>query len=87
MKQILLHTGSEYMLNAHYRRLSQRKVFARAFRIEARPTTDVAREALFNILEGELNLSKIEVLDLFSGTGAVSLEFLSRGHAMLPRWI
>lgn len=46
-----------------------------------RPTTDRAREALFNILDHRLvyQWTDIEVLDLFGGSGAVSLEFLSRG--------
>lgn len=47
--------------------------------VDIRPTTDQAREALFNILANRVDLSECEVLDLFSGTGAVSLEFVSRG--------
>lgn len=47
--------------------------------INIRPTTDQAREALFNILANHYLLEECRVLDLFSGTGAVSLEFLSRG--------
>ncbi len=50
-------------------------------RIKARPTTDMAREALFNVLNGELDLHGIDVLDLFTGTGAIALEFISRGAA------
>ncbi len=46
---------------------------------EARPTTDFAKEGLFNILVNEFNLSECRVLDLFSGTGGISLEFASRG--------
>ena len=45
----------------------------------ARPTTDFAREGLFNILNNRVDFSEISVLDLFSGTGAVSFEFASRG--------
>ncbi|HSO77513.1 MAG TPA: RsmD family RNA methyltransferase, partial [Bacteroidales bacterium] len=45
----------------------------------ARPTTDFAREGLFNILNNRFDFSDISVLDLFSGTGAVSYEFASRG--------
>jgi 16S rRNA (guanine(966)-N(2))-methyltransferase RsmD len=45
----------------------------------ARPTTDFARESLFNILNNRFDFSDISVLDLFSGTGAVSYEFASRG--------
>lgn len=48
-------------------------------KLDARPTTDMAREALFNILEREVNLVGLEVLDLFAGTGAISFEFISRG--------
>ncbi|MCB0791358.1 MAG: 16S rRNA (guanine(966)-N(2))-methyltransferase RsmD [Flavobacteriales bacterium] len=47
--------------------------------IDARPTTDFAREGLFNILHHSLPLEGLAVLDLFAGTGAVSAEFLSRG--------
>ncbi|GHT14079.1 methyltransferase [Bacteroidia bacterium] len=45
----------------------------------ARPTTDFAKEALFNILIGHFDLTHIAVLDLFSGTGCISYEFASRG--------
>lgn len=46
---------------------------------KARPTTDFAREALFNILDNEYEFDDLKVLDLFGGTGAVSYEFASRG--------
>ncbi|MFT5822803.1 MAG: 16S rRNA (guanine966-N2)-methyltransferase [Crocinitomix sp.] len=45
----------------------------------SRPTTDMAKEALFNILESKIYFEKLDILDLFSGTGNISLEFLSRG--------
>lgn len=45
----------------------------------ARPTTDRARESLFNILNNLIDFKSQIVLDLFSGTGAISLEFASRG--------
>ena len=45
----------------------------------ARPTTDFAREGLFNILDNEYEFDGLSVLDLFGGTGAVSAEFASRG--------
>lgn len=45
----------------------------------ARPTTDFAKEGLFNILINELDFEEISVLDLFSGTGSISYEFASRG--------
>lgn len=46
---------------------------------KARPTTDLARESLFNILGNEYEFEGLKVLDLFGGTGAVSYEFGSRG--------
>lgn len=49
--------------------------------ITARPTTDMARENLFNVLAGIIDLEGIQALDLFAGTGAVSFEMLSRGCA------
>jgi 16S rRNA (guanine966-N2)-methyltransferase len=45
----------------------------------ARPTTDFARESLFNILNNYFFFEQVKVLDLFSGTGGISLEFASRG--------
>lgn len=47
--------------------------------ITARPTTDFARENLFNILELQEGIEDKSVCDLFAGTGAVSWEFVSRG--------
>lgn len=47
--------------------------------ITARPTTDFARENLFNVLECHYELDGKTALDLFAGTGAIGLEFLSRG--------
>lgn len=47
--------------------------------LPVRPTTDRTREALFNILEQRLVWEETVVLDLFSGTGSVSLECWSRG--------
>lgn len=47
--------------------------------IKARPTTDFARENLFNVLENRLDFEGLAALDLFAGTGAVSFELLSRG--------
>lgn len=45
----------------------------------SRPTTDFAKEGLFNVLENQLDISDIDVLDLFAGTGNISFEFASRG--------
>lgn len=47
--------------------------------IPARPTTDFAKEALFNILNNNFYFDEISFLDLFSGTGSLSYEFFSRG--------
>lgn len=47
--------------------------------IKARPTTDFAKEALFNVLNNYISFSEISVLDLFAGTGNISYEFISRG--------
>ena len=44
-----------------------------------RPTTDVAKEGLFNILENNLDISALKTLDLFGGTGSISYELASRG--------
>ena len=44
----------------------------------ARPTTDFAKEALFNILANRFDFQDVEVLDLFSGTGSIGYEFASR---------
>ncbi|WP_136666622.1 16S rRNA (guanine(966)-N(2))-methyltransferase RsmD [Flavobacterium sp. H122] len=47
--------------------------------LPVRPTTDMAKEALFNILNNYFNFSDLKILDLFSGTGNISYEFASRG--------
>jgi 16S rRNA (guanine(966)-N(2))-methyltransferase RsmD len=46
--------------------------------ISARPTTDFARENIFNVLENIIDFEGKSALDLFAGTGAISFEFLSR---------
>ena len=48
---------------------------------KARPTTDFAKENLFNVLNGYIDFDDITALDLFSGTGSISLELVSRGCA------
>lgn len=45
----------------------------------SRPTTDLAKESLFNILNNYFYMEEIDVLDLYSGTGSISYEFASRG--------
>lgn len=47
--------------------------------LPVRPTTDFAKEALFNILNNRIYFDEVSVLDLFSGTGGISYEFASRG--------
>jgi 16S rRNA (guanine(966)-N(2))-methyltransferase RsmD len=47
--------------------------------LKVRPTTDFARESLFNILRNRIDFESVRVLDLFSGTGSISYEFASRG--------
>lgn len=47
--------------------------------LPVRPTTDMARESLFNILNNYVDYEDCAVMDLFAGTGAMSLEFVSRG--------
>lgn len=49
--------------------------------ITARPTTDFAKESLFNLLNNRMELEDIMVLDLFAGTGGISFECVSRGAA------
>jgi len=48
-----------------------------------RPTTDIAKEGLFNILQNNLELEGMKTLDLFGGTGSISYELASRGAASL----
>ena len=55
------------------RRFSPPKSFS------ARPTTDIARESLFNVLNNRLYFSDLKALDLFGGTGSISYELASRG--------
>jgi 16S rRNA (guanine(966)-N(2))-methyltransferase RsmD len=46
---------------------------------KARPTTDFAKESLFNVLANHYDFEELDVLDLFSGTGSIAYEFASRG--------
>ena len=48
---------------------------------KARPTTDFAKENIFNVLTGYIDFDGAMALDLFSGTGSISLELVSRGCA------
>lgn len=47
--------------------------------LPVRPTTDMSKESLFNILNNHFNFEGLKVLDLFAGTGNISYEFASRG--------
>ncbi len=54
------------------------RVFNPGKKFKARPTTDLAKEGLFNILENRYDFEEMRVLDLFSGTGSMGYEFVSR---------
>lgn len=47
--------------------------------LKARPTTDFAKEGLFNLLGNRIDIEGMEVLELFAGSGSIGLEFVSRG--------
>jgi len=49
----------------------------------ARPTTDFAKEGLFDLLNNRIDFEGLRVLDLFAGTGSIGVEFLSRGAAQV----
>jgi len=48
-----------------------------------RPTTDIAKEGLFNIIQNNLQIDTLKTLDLFGGTGSISYELASRGAVSL----
>jgi len=48
-----------------------------------RPTTDVAKEGLFNVISNNLDIEELKTLDLFGGTGSISYELASRGASDL----
>lgn len=55
------------------------RVFTPGKTFKARPTTDMAKESLFNILQNTLDFESIRALDLFAGTGSISYELASHG--------
>lgn len=55
------------------------KIFNPPTNLKARPTTDFAKEGLFDIIQNTFNVENLKILDLFSGTGSISYEFASRG--------
>lgn len=57
----------------------QRRQIVAPNNLPVRPTTDMAKESLFNILENYMDFESITALDLFSGTGNISYELVSRG--------
>jgi 16S rRNA (guanine966-N2)-methyltransferase len=59
--------------------LGGRRVNPPAKMPHTRPTTDMAKEGLFNILENNLDIAQLRTLDLFGGTGSISYELASRG--------
>lgn len=59
--------------------LGGRKIHPPANMPYTRPTTDIAKEGLFNILQNNLDFEELKTLDLFGGTGSISYELASRG--------
>jgi 16S rRNA (guanine966-N2)-methyltransferase len=64
-------------------RLGGRKIHPPAQMPHTRPTTDIAKEGLFNILQNNFDFDGLKTLDLFGGTGSISYELASRGAADL----
>ncbi|NQU34349.1 MAG: 16S rRNA (guanine(966)-N(2))-methyltransferase RsmD [Bacteroidetes bacterium] len=57
----------------------KRRIIAPPNNLPVRPTTDMAKESLFNIMGNHVDFREKNVLDLFAGTGNISYEFVSRG--------
>jgi 16S rRNA (guanine(966)-N(2))-methyltransferase RsmD len=60
-------------------KMGGRKIHPPAKMPHTRPTTDIAKEGLFNILQHQLDFESVKSLDLFGGTGSISFELASRG--------
>lgn len=60
-----------------------RKINPPANMPHTRPTTDVAKEGLFNIIENNISIEGLKTLDIFGGTGSISYELASRGASNL----
>lgn len=63
--------------------LGGRKINPPAKMPHTRPTTDIAREGLFNVIQNNLDFDGMSTLDLFGGTGTISYELASRGASKL----
>jgi 16S rRNA (guanine966-N2)-methyltransferase len=63
--------------------IHKRRVLKAPGSLPVRPTTDMAKEALFSILNNHIDFEGLRVLDLFAGTGNISYEFASRGAAQV----
>ena len=59
--------------------LGGRRINPPASMPHTRPTTDIAKEGLFNVLQNQLDFERLKTLDLFGGTGSISYELASRG--------
>lgn len=59
--------------------LGGRRIHPPAHMPHTRPTTDIAKEGLFNMLQNALDFTELKTLDLFGGTGSISYELASRG--------
>ena len=57
----------------------RRKINPPAHMPHTRPTTDIAKEGLFNVISNQLDIEELKTLDLFGGTGSISYELASRG--------
>lgn len=71
----LLYLCSMRIISGHYKG----RIIQAPSNLPVRPTTDFARTGLFNLLNSRVDFEDISFIDLFSGTGAISLEMASRG--------